>query len=318
MLDEARDGDDVGLYVAHADSTRGGARRRGGGRRLRAAERAPLDAVREQLGPERVRAAHGAVGQLDARRGRPLGAPRPPAPARARPRGALRRDWPDSRRARRARGVAREARPLRLDERRAARPRAALLVALRHQRARREGPVALRLVRGSPVTAPYGRALVTGASSGLGRALALWFARRGVVVHAAARREAQLTSLRAEAPGHIEPLVLDVADADAAHARIEALDRETGGFDLVVANAGVGDELPAKALSWERVRKVLDVNVMGATATLCAVVPGMLARGRGHLVGVSSLAAFVSLPKVGAYNASKSYLTAWLESVRLD
>jgi short-subunit dehydrogenase len=168
------------------------------------------------------------------------------------------------------------------------------------------------------VTAPFTRALITGASSGIGRSLALWFARRGVTVYAAARRKAQLEGLQAEAPEQLVPLVLDVANADATHARIQALDAEVGGFDLVVANAGIGDQLPAKDIAWSRVRRVLDVNVMGATATLCAVIPGMLQRGRGHLVGVSSLAAFISLPKVAAYNASKSYLTAWLESVRLD
>lgn len=164
----------------------------------------------------------------------------------------------------------------------------------------------------------YERVLITGASSGMGRALALWFAKRGVTVYAAGRRVEQLESLKALAPDRIIPFPLDVADADATHEAVKQLDASCGGLDLVVANAGVGDEMSAKAIEWRRLKKVLDVNVMGATATLCAALPGMMARGRGHLVGISSLAAFVPLPKTSVYNASKSYLTAWLESLRLD
>jgi short-subunit dehydrogenase len=159
---------------------------------------------------------------------------------------------------------------------------------------------------------------VTGASSGLGRALTQWLANHDFTVYAAGRRLDQLETLAALAPGRIVPFALDVADADAAHDAVQALDRSSGGLELVVANAGVGDSMSAKSIEWKRVRKVLDVNVMGATATLCAALPGMLERGQGHLVGISSLAAFISTPKTGIYNASKTYLTAWLENVRLD
>lgn len=166
--------------------------------------------------------------------------------------------------------------------------------------------------------ATHERALITGASSGLGRALTLWFARRGTTVYAAARRADQLESLKALVPDKIIPFVLDVADADAAHDAVKQLDETCGGLDLVVANAGVGDEMKAEQIEWKRVRKVLDVNVMGATATLVGALPGMVKRKKGHVVGISSLAAFIALPRVGAYNASKSYLTAWLENLRLD
>lgn len=168
------------------------------------------------------------------------------------------------------------------------------------------------------MSAPFQRALITGASSGLGRALALWFAKQGVTVYAAARRVEQLESLKAEAPQHIIPMVLDVSDADATNEAVRALDVSCGGLDLVIANAGIGDQMSAEKIEWTRVRKVLDVNVMGAAATLCGALPGMVARKRGHLVGVSSLAASVSLPKTAAYNSSKSFLTGFLESLRLD
>lgn len=160
------------------------------------------------------------------------------------------------------------------------------------------------------------RALITGASSGLGFELAQWFARRGVVVHAAARRLDRLEELAKLHPGLVLPLQLDVSKADAAHDAIAALDAQTGGFDLVIANAGVGQV--TNTIEWSLVRPVLDVNIMGAAATLAAVIPGMVARKRGQLVGISSLAAFVTLKRTATYNASKAFLTSWLDNVRLD
>ncbi len=167
----------------------------------------------------------------------------------------------------------------------------------------------------------YRTALVTGASSGLGRGLALWLAKRGVRVFAAGRRQPQLQALAAEAQAAsvtIEPVALDVTKADAARERIRALDAECGGLDLVVANAGVGGTTNAKRLQWERVRAIIDTNVTGAAATLCAVLPEMVERGRGHLVGVSSLAAYRGLAGHAAYSASKAFLGTFMESLRVD
>src|SRR5688572_30613777 len=89
----------------------------------------------------------------------------------------------------------------------------------------------------------YENALITGASSGLGRGLALWFARRGVRVYACSRREAELQSVRDEATaagGRVEVVPLDVADTERTLARIREIDAACGGLDLVVANAGIG------------------------------------------------------------------------------
>jgi short-subunit dehydrogenase len=85
-----------------------------------------------------------------------------------------------------------------------------------------------------------------------------------------------------------------------------------------VANAGVGEDVHASRLNWPVARRAVRVNVLGAVATLCAALPGMVARGRGHLVGVSSMAAFRGLPRHAGYCASKAYLATWLESVRVD
>jgi len=167
-------------------------------------------------------------------------------------------------------------------------------------------------------TPPWSTALVTGASSGLGRGLALWLARRGVRVWAAARRVDRLEALRDEGGPFIEPLALDVSDGPATFARVQALDRESGGLELVIANAGFGERSSLRDLDPASVQRMLDVNVSGATATLLGAAPGMVARGRGHLVGVSSLAALAAFPRSSVYGASKAYLAAFLDGLRLD
>jgi short-subunit dehydrogenase len=159
-------------------------------------------------------------------------------------------------------------------------------------------------------------ALITGASSGLGRGLAAALAQKGYKVYAAARREHELAALARETP-NIEPMVLDVSDCDATHAAVEKLDARDP-LDLVIANAGIGAATPGKRLEWATVKRVIDVNVLGAFATICGAVPGMVARDRGHVVGISSIAAWRGLPKSGAYSASKAALSTFLESIRVD
>ncbi|WNG23154.1 SDR family NAD(P)-dependent oxidoreductase [Cystobacter fuscus] len=167
----------------------------------------------------------------------------------------------------------------------------------------------------------YRTALVTGASSGLGRGLALWLGKRGVKVYAAARRLSRLEELaqQGKAVGAtIEPVELDVSQADVTLARVRELDDACGGLDLVVANAGVGFPTNARNFPWEDARRVIDVNVTGAAATLSAVLPRMVERDRGHLVGISSLASCRGLPQNAAYSASKAFLDTFLESLRVD
>lgn len=168
------------------------------------------------------------------------------------------------------------------------------------------------------MSAPWKTALVTGASSGLGRGLAAWLAKRDVRVYAAARRLEQLEQLRGEAGENIVPLQLDVGDGDRTFEAVAKLDADAGGLDLVIANAGVGEDTRVKKLRWESISRMIRVNVEGATATLCGALPGMIERQRGHLVGISSLAGLVPLPASSAYCATKAYLGMFLESLRLD
>jgi short-subunit dehydrogenase len=159
-------------------------------------------------------------------------------------------------------------------------------------------------------------ALVTGASSGLGRGLALALAQEGWKVYAAARRENELAALAKE-NSRIEPLILDVGDSDAAHEAVEKLDQRDP-LDLVIANAGIAGVTSGKHLSWPLVKRILEVNLLGAAATITGALPGMVARKSGHVVGVSSIAAWRGLPKSGAYSASKAGLSTFLESLRVD
>jgi short-subunit dehydrogenase len=166
----------------------------------------------------------------------------------------------------------------------------------------------------------WSTALITGASSGIGRGLALALAKRGTKVFAAARRKEMLDSLVAEARaagGRAEPMVLDVRDSDATYEAVCELDKREA-LELVVANAGVGDRTPAKRFDWPRAKQIIEVNTLGAIATLAGALPGMIARNRGHLVGVASVAAFHGMPTYSAYGASKAALYSFLDSTRVD
>jgi short-subunit dehydrogenase len=163
-------------------------------------------------------------------------------------------------------------------------------------------------------------ALVTGASSGIGRGLALALGKRGAHVVVAARRRERLEELVREndaAGGRGEALVLDASDGDATYEAVRAVDARLP-LDLVVANAGIGGITPGKKLDWERVRDIFETNLVGAAATICGAVPGMVARGGGQVVGIASVAGFRGLPRFGAYSASKAGLITLLESLRID
>lgn len=163
--------------------------------------------------------------------------------------------------------------------------------------------------------------LVTGASSGIGRALALAYAKTGARVAVTARREPELRTLETEivaAGGRAVVLPCDVSDADAALRVVNDAADAMGSLEMVVANAGVGGTKPAHRLTVEDAVRILDVNTRGAVATLVAAIPIMLEQKRGHLVGVSSLAGRRALPGVGTYNASKAALSSFLETLHLD
>jgi short-subunit dehydrogenase len=163
--------------------------------------------------------------------------------------------------------------------------------------------------------------LITGASSGIGWALAVEFARRGARVGVTARREDRLRQLVDEvraAGGTIEYAVADAADREAMRVALGSLADRLGPCDIVIANAGVGSSNSATDLNVSGAEAVIRTNLLGPMYAFEAVLPGMLARGSGHLVGVSSVASLKGLPTAAAYCASKAGLSAYLESLRIS
>jgi short-subunit dehydrogenase len=163
--------------------------------------------------------------------------------------------------------------------------------------------------------------LVTGASSGIGRALALEYARGGAHLALCARRAPELDALATQVRtlgGAAICIPLDVCDSDAVEEAVRRADRDLGGLDMVIANAGRGGSQHSSRLTWKDVAAIVDVNIRGALATLVAAIPIFLAHQRGHLVGISSLAGVRALPMSAAYSASKAALSTFIESLRID
>ncbi|MDE2489504.1 MAG: SDR family NAD(P)-dependent oxidoreductase [Elusimicrobia bacterium] len=165
------------------------------------------------------------------------------------------------------------------------------------------------------------RVVVTGATSGLGRELAVQLARRGWRVAVTGRRlpELEETARRVtEAGGEALLLAGSVTDDAEVRAHASRIRAAWGGLDWAILNAGVGESMDAKEFSAELVRWTLDVNVVGAARWLEAVLPDMIESGSGVVAGIASLAAFRGLPRSGPYSASKAALVALLEAARVD
>lgn len=162
---------------------------------------------------------------------------------------------------------------------------------------------------------------ITGASKGIGRALALRFARAGSTVAASARSADALADLASEAdslPGRIVPLPLDVTDAEAVAAALEKLGAAEGLPDLVVMNAGTHIPVDGTAPKAADFRTLLDLNVMGTVHVLEALVPPMVGRGSGRLAVVASIAGYRGLRTASAYGASKAALINMSEALRVE
>jgi len=164
--------------------------------------------------------------------------------------------------------------------------------------------------------------LITGASSGIGRELAFALARRGARLGLVARRAELLAEIISELEPHSRgnalALPADVQDAQSMRAAAEHLIARFGRIDLLIANAGIGVTNPGAEFDAAKLASVINVNVIGAANSVGAVLPEMVERHGGHLVAISSLAAYRGLPKSAAYCASKAGVSAMFESLRLD
>ena len=152
------------------------------------------------------------------------------------------------------------------------------------------------------------RIVITGASSGIGAALAKRYATRGVTLGLVARRSERLDAVRTaceRAGARVYTFVVDVRDAKGVDRVARAFVSSVGGIDLVIANAGIFRSCSALTSSPDKINEIITTNVIGVVNTLVAFIPTMRVQRAGTLVVVSSVAGFKGLPG-GAYSASKA------------
>lgn len=158
-------------------------------------------------------------------------------------------------------------------------------------------------------------ALVTGASSGIGRATALRIVEAGYTVYGAARNAEALAEL---APAGVLPLPLDLTDNDSLARAVARVEARHGGIDALVNNAGYSEMGPVEEVPLDRVRRQFQINVFGAIRLIQLVLPGMRRRGYGRIVNVSSMGGELTVPFAGIYHASKYALEAISDALRFE
>src|ERR1044072_6233709 len=163
--------------------------------------------------------------------------------------------------------------------------------------------------------------LITGASSGIGRALALELGKRGARLGLTARRAEELSKVAGEvarAGGQALVVPADVRRVDDINGVAERLREKWGRVDVLGANGGMSTTTAGTKLNAAEAGDVITINVIGVVNSVAAVLPDMLKRGDGHLVAISSLASYRGMPKSGPYSASKAAVSTFFESMRVD
>lgn len=169
----------------------------------------------------------------------------------------------------------------------------------------------------------HGTVLITGASAGIGRELALEFGACAETVVLVARRLDRLEKLRAELLAHYAGLKVIVLAADLSDERevegmLGQVSEQVGPIDVLVNNAGVGDSVLFDRSDWTRTRQVLHTNVLAVAQLASALVPGMVQRGRGGVVNIGSGAGLTVMPNAAAYVGSKHFVAGFSEALRAD
>ena len=159
--------------------------------------------------------------------------------------------------------------------------------------------------------------LITGASRGIGRAAAIGFARRGDRVAAVARTPDRLDALAAEHP-NVVPLVADVSDADSMRVMADRVQRELGLPDVIVANAGIGLDARFEETTDQALARLFEVNVLGVYRTVRPFLRGMVDRGRGRILLISSIVGKRGVPHYSGYSASKFALHGAADALRSE
>jgi short-subunit dehydrogenase len=165
--------------------------------------------------------------------------------------------------------------------------------------------------------------MITGASSGIGRALAGEMANRSYSLALTARRLSALESVKRDIQNTnpavtVEVRKLDVTEYDTVSPTLQQLAEALGGLDIVFANAGIGLGEKIGSGQFEKSRRTIETNFIGAVATVDAAVNYFLQRGSGHVVGTSSVNAFRGTPRNASYGASKAGFAHYLETLRAE
>jgi len=161
--------------------------------------------------------------------------------------------------------------------------------------------------------------LITGAANGIGRATALELARANVpmgIIDIDAKGLETVTNELREAGARVAAEVADVSDRESLRRALRAIEAAQGPVDVVLACAGMGTLTLVPDLGLDTLRRTFEVNLFGVAECIGAVLPGMLARGRGHIVGIASMAGYRGFPWMISYSASKAGLIAYLEALR--
>lgn len=157
--------------------------------------------------------------------------------------------------------------------------------------------------------------LITGVSSGLGQAFAAGALEAGHKVIGTVRRASDADAFAALAPGRAHPLLLDVTRYDAIPGAVDGAERTAGPIDILVNNAGYGHEGVLEESSIDELQRQFAANVFGPVALIKAVLPGMRARRRGHIVNITSMGGFITMPGISFYCGSKFALEGISEAL---
>ncbi len=160
--------------------------------------------------------------------------------------------------------------------------------------------------------------MITGVSTGLGRALAEAALAAGDRVVGTVRNAAALDDFTGLAPDRAIGMLVDVTDEAAVHDAVAAAEAQTGGIDILVANAGYGLVAGVEEASLAEIRAQFEVNVFGAVATIQAVLPYMRARRAGRILPITSVSGLVGWPSLGIYSGSKFALEGICETLALE
>jgi NAD(P)-dependent dehydrogenase (short-subunit alcohol dehydrogenase family) len=157
--------------------------------------------------------------------------------------------------------------------------------------------------------------LITGASSGIGRATARLFAEQGHITYATARRRETFPELQALA---CHPLYIDVTDEESMIAAVQEIEAKHGAVDLLVNNAGYSQAGPLEELTLAAIRQQFETNVFGPLRMSQAVLPGMRRKGGGRIINVSSVAGTITMMGTGAYTMSKHAIECFSDVLRYE